>query len=247
MIFYNSSASALFCNKNIRFFLTDRFGGVSKEAFYSLNLGKNTNDNVVETNKNIIKQYLKINKLHYVNQIHQTNIIVLDSTSNEFLGDGDGILSSTPNLYAMVSIADCNPILLYSHKNATFALLHAGRKGLEQNIISKATNLINSNDIIAFVGVSIRQCCYEINGDLLKSYQSSRPKYLQYRNKKYYLDMVSMIKDDFSANHIQQVEIMEHCSCCDERFFSYRRQKECGRFALIASISNNTNNISHKF
>ncbi|RAX51793.1 hypothetical protein CCY99_08310 [Helicobacter sp. 16-1353] len=234
MIFYASNKSSIFCNKNIDFYLTDRFGGVSKPPFSSFNLGENTNDSNVYKNKAILKKFLQTETIFYLNQVHSDKIIPLNNNIDELLGDGDGIICDKKNQFAMISVADCNPIILYDWDR--FAILHAGRVGLERNIITKATTLLNTKNIYAFVGVGIKKCCYEINGKLLESYKKHNAKYLHLRDNKYYLDMEMIIKDEFLQNGIRDFEIMPQCSCCNDSFYSYRRQKECGRFALIARL-----------
>lgn len=238
MIAYTSKHSKLFSKTNLHFILTDRYGGVSENQFYSLNLGLNTKDNNVIKNREIFKNEMQINKLYYINQEHGNKIIHLkkQNSNNEYLGYGDGIICNTQNLYTMITIADCNPIILFSQKKQVFTLLHAGRAGLEKKIITNASKLINSNDTIAFIGASIRKCCYEINGELLEIYNNKYSKFLTYINNKYYLDMITMIKDELSANNIYEFEILEQCTCCNDIFFSYRRDKECGRFALVCAI-----------
>lgn len=232
MIFYTNKENSIF--KNIEFYLTNRFGGFSKYPFESFNLGHNTSDSYVSKNFDKLKKSIKANKIFYLNQIHSSKILNLSSLNNECLGDGDGIICEEKNQFAMINIADCNPIILYT-KNK-FAILHAGRAGLEKQIITKAIKKLDSQNICAFVGVGIKKCCYEINGELLESYKLDRNKYLVYRNKKVYLDMEMMIKDEFLQNGINNFEIMPQCSCCNDSFYSYRRQRECGRFALIARL-----------
>lgn len=237
MIAYTSIDSKLFNKKNIFFLLTNRNGGISKPPFNSLNLGLNTPDFNVEQNRQILKDKLQTNNIYYLNQEHGNKILTLTKNNKkEFLGNGDGIICNDKNLYAMVSIADCNPIILFSQKKTIFAILHAGRAGLEKNIITNAAKLINSDDIIAFVGASIRKCCYEIDGLLLENYKKNYQNFLINKNGKFYLDMILMIKNEFNQNNITQYEIIDKCTCCDNNFFSYRRDRECGRFALICAI-----------
>ncbi|RDU62899.1 polyphenol oxidase family protein [Helicobacter sp. MIT 14-3879] len=234
MIAYSSKDSILFKDKPINFYLTDRFD--NKNGILNLNI----NDISFSKNFLCLNTFLKTDKIHYLKQIHSNKIISLNTNSPILLGEGDAIFCSQPNLYAMVFVADCNPILLYTkHK---FILLHAGRAGLEQNIISKAflylkqKNNFLESEIIAFVGASIRSCCYEINGELLQIYKQKYNKYLSFRNNRYYLNMIDFIEDEFRLNGITNFEIYPKCTCCDDSFFSYRRDRFCGRFCLIASL-----------
>ncbi|MDE6886268.1 MAG: polyphenol oxidase family protein [Helicobacteraceae bacterium] len=236
MIATSSDESRLFKDSNIKFILTNRLSGFSENGFESLNLGNNTNDSLVESNKFLLKSHLKTNKIHFINQIHSNKILTLQSTSNELLGDGDGIFCANKGQFAMVCVADCNPILLYSKAKNCFTLLHAGRAGLEQKIIQKACELIDSSDIIAFVGASIRECCYEIDGELLEFYKKEYSDFLVAKGSRFHLDMIAMIKSEFRNFGIKNFEIYPKCTCCRKEFFSYRRDKNCGRFALICAL-----------
>lgn len=234
MIAYSSSKSSVFADTNIEFYLTDRFDGVSQGSFESFNLGENTNDIYVKDNKKILKNFLHTDKIFYLKQIHSDKIITFQNQNDELLGEGDGIVCEIPDKYMMITIADCHPILLYTkHK---FAILHAGRAGLEKRIISKAIHLLKPHQIYAFVGVGIKKCCYEIKGDLLQSYKQHHSQYLVRYDTRFHLDMSQMIKNELTSNNITNIECLEKCSHCNTHFYSYRRNKDCGRFALIAKL-----------
>lgn len=133
-------------------------------------------------------------------------------------------------------MADCHPIILYSSKNHAFALLHAGRVGLEKNIIKNAAKMLSANDLIAFVGAGIRECCYEISGDLLAKYKCEKSEFLCEKNARFYLNMTKMIEAQFSEIGVKKFEILNKCTKCSDEFYSYRRNKACGRFGLICAL-----------
>ena len=260
MIYFSSQDSAIFRDLGVDFWLTDRFGGVSKPPFESLNLGINTQDSRVFDNHAILKAHLNAKKFFYLNQIHGDDIVVLGESSGANLGENldentpnlggknqhlgcqnlgcaDGILCAKRGVFAMICVADCHPVLLFARDLGVFALLHAGRKGLEKRIITKAAKMLDSREIAAFVGVGIKKCCYEISGDLLETYAATAPQFLCESGGKIHLDMAAMIELELESCGIREVEMMSECSCCDERFFSYRRSGGvCGRFALVARL-----------
>ncbi|MDI6840818.1 MAG: polyphenol oxidase family protein [bacterium] len=89
--------------------------------------------------------------------------------------DGDGLITDKRNLALSVLVADCIAISLY-HPNGIIGILHAGRKGTEKGILSKALQKIKTEfgvsiaDINIIFSPSICTKCYEV--DLWKNNES---------------------------------------------------------------------------
>lgn len=166
--------------------------------------------------------------------------------SEALVGQGDGMICDNPNLVLMSMVADCNPILVYSPIKNVFALLHAGRIGVCQKILTHAILLLKSNygvdlcDILVFIGASIRKCCYIIGKDLaMQIINEFGAKHVIYDGNQYRLDMIGLLRDELSELGVtySQVEIHDCCTCCNEAYFSYRREGLTGRFGLFASLN----------
>lgn len=245
-IFYHSTSSPLFDKTNISFALTSRYEGKSLPPYESLNLAYHVGDKPINVDKNrkIIQDIFAPNKkIIWMNQTHSD--IVLDVSIGEnkdgFLGTADAMICSEKNLLCMVMVADCNPILIYDQKKQIFALIHAGREGLVKSIINKTIKKMTGpyqskpQDMLVFVGASIRKCCYEISKDLALSFDKS---HLIVKNSTYKLDLISLVKSQLKECNVlsQNIEILPTCSCCEESLFSYRREHITGRFALLATL-----------
>ncbi len=257
-IFYDDSHSKLFKSHKIRFILTSRLSGSSKSPYESLNLGYHTGDNqtfVRANRQSIMLEFFPNKTLLWLNQIHSNRILeskIIKSKSVRhklknteiLLGNGDGILCADSRFVALVMVADCNPILIYDPKLHIFCLLHAGRAGVCLKILTKALQKMHAlgsqtNDLLIFIGASIRVCCYEISQDLAKDIASKFSlKYLIKRDNRIFLDLIAMLKDECQENGIDSthIEILPVCSCCEENLFSYRRESITGRFGLFASL-----------
>ena len=255
-----SSSIELFKDSNLSFILTDRHGGVSLSPYESMNLAYHVGDRAddVKRNRDIVMESFPKKTLLYLNQIHSNTIISVKKDSyatysnaekigeNDrnfrdseiMLGDGDGFICNDSSVACIVRVADCNPILLYYQKSGVVAQLHAGRVGLYNNIIKNCLDImafeygISQEDLWVFVGASIRKCCYEIGRDLASSFKD----FVDIRKNAYYLDMLPLILRDIK--HVAHKEILHTCTCCDSNYFSYRRERNTGRFALIATLEN---------
>ncbi|MBX7490920.1 polyphenol oxidase family protein [Helicobacter sp. Faydin-H64] len=189
-------------------------------------------------NRSIAIAPLPLENLAYLNQIHGSEII--QAQSGGFLGNGDGILITQKNIIGMVMVADCNPILLYAMQKKILILLHAGRVGLQNGILMQALDLLQKrfhscpNSIFVYVGPSIRNCCYKVGEDVFKEGILEKGRIV--RNGELYLDLIAVIKAQLESYRLKNYTIAPQCTCCDSNFFSYRRNLNCGRFALFAHL-----------
>lgn len=245
-IFYHSTKSPLFSKTNISFALTSRYEGKSLPPYESLNLAYHVGDEKINVDKNrkIIQDIFCPNKeILWMEQTHSDTVLIADRQhyKDGFVGIGDAMVCNDKNITCMVMVADCNPILIYDQKKQIFALIHAGREGLVKSIIYKTIEKMRSlhqskpQDMLVFVGASIRKCCYEISKDLALSFDKS---HLIVKNSTYKLDLISLLESQLKECDIlsQNIEILPTCSCCEESLFSYRREHTTGRFALLATL-----------
>lgn len=124
-----------------------------------------------DQNITFLKQRLNCEEIITAKQIHSDNIEIVKK-NKYFYDNTDAIISNLPNSTLLMNFADCVPIILYSKKDNTGAVIHAGWRGTALNIALKtAKKMIDSfnispNDIIAIIGPSIGKCCFETNEDV---------------------------------------------------------------------------------
>lgn len=174
-----------------------------------------------------------------------TTILYHQQSHEILLGSADGIICNDRNFIALIMVADCNPILLFCPKKNVFALIHAGRIGMCSLIVTNAINIlmqeynVSPSDILVFVGASIRQCCYEVGYDIASDIiVNFGNKYITQDNMTYKLDMIALLQDELDSMKICKInrEILPICTCCDNNYFSYRRDVNTGRFGIFATI-----------
>jgi len=211
------------------------------------NLAYHVNDdkkNIAQNRQNLKHKYnIPIENLKFMNQTHGCNIKVVTDNSQECMDDCDAIITNTLNLPLMVMVADCIPILMYDDKRNVIAAIHAGRNGTFLNIASKTAIFMrehfncNVENIKVVLGPSIQKCCYEVSSELEeiakksfgKEFTNNRLIDLQGINTKQLLDI------GFKSENIETSTICTKCS--GEKYFSYRIDSRCGRFAGIISLN----------
>lgn len=174
-------------------------------------------------------------KLIYMNQTHGANIEIVDENSSNLIENCDAIITQSPNLALMVMVADCIPIIIYDEKQKIISAIHAGRNSTFLKIAKKTAQIFidkfNSKpeNIKAVFGPSIQKCCYEVSPEMVKIVENSFGKeFVENRN----IDLQAINKMQLESLGIKNIEISNICTKCrGENYFSYRKEKNSGRFA----------------
>lgn len=244
--------------KEMLYYFTTRHGGVSKECFNSLNLGLGTNDNKC----NILKNYeilgdcinININDIVMTSQTHTANIMIVEEKDK---GKGilrkrdyeniDGLITNIKNIPIATTHADCVPLVLYDYRNKVIGVAHSGWRGTLKKIGEKMIQQMcmkfncNVNNIVAGIGPSLCQKCFEVDEDVAKMFINIDKNYEQFmykNNIKYYIDLWKIneylfIKNGITKENIQNSRLCTKCNM--DLFFSHRGQK--GERGIMASIA----------
>lgn len=108
-----------------------------------------------------------------------TNIVkcVDENNMNEKFENVDGLITNMHGIALVISLADCQGILLYDKNRQVIGNIHSGWKGTLSRIIENAINLMVSNyecnpkDIEAYITPSILKCCFEVDEDLKERFE----------------------------------------------------------------------------
>ncbi len=101
--------------------------------------------------------------------------------SNASPPEGDALLTDEPEVVLSVRTADCMPVLLVDSRRRAIAAVHAGWRGLIEEVIDKAVaemrRLFASRpfDLVAAVGSFIRPCCYEVGEEAVETFRRRFP------------------------------------------------------------------------
>jgi purine-nucleoside/S-methyl-5'-thioadenosine phosphorylase / adenosine deaminase len=96
--------------------------------------------------------------------------------------EGDALVTDEPGILLSVRSADCVPVLIADSKGSAVAAVHAGWKGMLGGIVEKTVGemrrLFGSRPgaLIAAIGPSIRDCCYEVGQELHSSFCGRFPE-----------------------------------------------------------------------
>ncbi|WP_332060518.1 peptidoglycan editing factor PgeF [Bartonella sp. CB74] len=214
-----------------------RQGGVSKNLYHSLNVGKNSNDHPehIAQNRTLIANYfgVEVQNLITLHQIHSCEVVVVDKA---FIGKppkADALVTTTQDLVIGILTADCGPVLLSDPQAGVIAATHAGWRGSLNGIVEKTISVMEKqgakrHSITAVLGPCIGFCHYEVTSEFYDQFVDSHSKFQKYFLK---TDKVGHFNFNLWAFIMDQLkEAGVHASCLElctyqdeQRFFSYRR------------------------
>ena len=184
-------------------------------------------------NRIFLKNKLNCNEITTAKQTHSSNIEVIKD-KNFFYDDTDALISNTKNSLLLMNFADCVPIILYSRKDNTGAIVHAGWRGTATEILKKTImkmrNELNiqPKDITALIGPAIGKCCFETDYDVFRQLVKDKSNTQLYKeqNLKYYIDLKELNNIQLKELGVENIDICSYCTCCmSDIFFSYRKEK----------------------
>ncbi len=240
-----------------------RLGGVSKEHLYSMNLSFSRGD----VEENVRENFRRIGsaigfepeQMVFTDQTHTTNI---RKVTREDCGKGfsrerdyqdiDGLITNEPGVVLTTFYADCVPIFLVDPVHKAIGLSHSGWRGTVGKIGRETIRRMSeqygtkAEDLLAAVGPSICQDCYEVSRDVIERFEENFDSrfwpelFYEKPDGKYQLNL-------WRANEIllleagvpqKQISVTDLCTCCNpELLFSHRASKgQRGNLAAFLMI-----------
>ncbi|HVO75460.1 MAG TPA: peptidoglycan editing factor PgeF [Ignavibacteriaceae bacterium] len=197
--------------------------------YFNLSFSVGDDINIVKENRRLFFQSLGLaeNQIITQKQIHSDIIRLAEKRNSN--SESDALITDKNNFGLAVSAADCAPIFLYDKKNRIISAVHSGWRGTQKKILLKTLNRLSADfgskgeNLIAFIGPSIKQKNYQVGEDVAELFDS---KYLLKENDKYFLDIPLVNFDMLAGFGIKKENIEISSLCTFENSFllhSYRR------------------------
>ena len=223
----------------VRAFVTGRTGGVSPAPYDSLNLGDHVGDehtNVQENRRRVAETIgVEADRLVIVNQVHGRGVIAANEATSE--STGDVIIDYGDGFAVAVLIADCLPILLVDEDSPTLAVVHAGWRGLESNVIESAlANFEHRDAVHVFLGPCISAGAYQVGPEVAEHFTTVPGALTPDAGDRSRLDLRQIALAQLRALGVTDHHVTVTTQSTDggATFYSDRSARPCGRFALVA-------------
>lgn len=176
-----------------------------------------------------------------IRQVHGNKVLVIKDDyylKNRIVKNADGLITNVSNLPLVIRTADCLPVFIYDTKVECIGLVHAGWRGSLERILPNALKIMalemhsRMRDIRIFFGPAIRACCYRVGKEFVRYFSDSVIE----KNGGYYFDLADANKKQLFDLGVKEENVFDCgiCTCCDNRYFSFRREgKLAGRMISL--------------
>lgn len=224
---------------------TTRVGGVSDDHYASLNLAAHVGDAAaaVTENRKRLRTALKLpQEPLWLDQVHGAEVHVADGRAHrDEAPTADGIVSPDGRDVVAILTADCLPVLLCSSTNSEIGAAHCGWRSLAAGVLAETIAKMSSRpaDIMAWLGPCISQAAFEVGDEVrdifLAGIEDAIHCFDENDDGRWQADLPGLARLWLQAAGVEQVYDSKLCTYGDPgRFYSYRRDGQCGRMATFA-------------
>lgn len=165
--------------------------------------------------------------------------IVVEASSVAEIADAHWTETSKTGL--LVSTADCIPVMIYNRRTKQIAAVHAGWKGVANQIVFKtllqlSTKESTSKDFLIWTGPHIQQLSFEVKKDVLDfilaaSFGDNKNQHWISSDGKIFVNLLSILHTQMKAAVGSGFKLFELNSdtLLNPNYFSFRRDKTVGR------------------
>lgn len=179
----------------------------------------------------------------WLSQVHGTNIVA--ATHFDAPPAADGSTGHDAGYVCVVRTADCLPVLMCATDGSVFAAAHAGWRGLAAGVIENTLAKLDLDpaDLLVWLGPAISQPSFEVGDEVKEAFLLADPGasdcFEANSRRRWQADLYGLARRRLNAAGVRNIFGGDFCTYLDdERFFSYRRDPECGR--LVSFVGLNT-------
>ncbi len=244
---------------------TTRLGGVSKGYCSTMNISTTRGDDpeAVEENKRRLARAIgvRVEDMTFTHQTHTVNVAVVreEDRGKRFM-ETDGMVTDVPGICLVTFYADCVPLYLVDPVRKVIGLSHSGWRGTVNRMgritLEKMQEVYGTDpkDVVAAIGPSICQDCYEVSEDVIDRFKDSFSrkdwKELFYRKDtgKYQLNLWRANELIFQEAGIlpEHMAVTNLCTHCNPKLlFSHRTTGDKrGNLSALLALKEDANDRS---
>lgn len=224
----------------VRVVVTTRAGEYSPPPWAGFNLGANCGDDPqrVDRARQYVQQALGTDHPpHWLSQVHGTDVVSACCTETR----ADGTWTDDTSRPCVVLTADCLPVLLARRDGRAVAALHAGWRGLGNGILEVGVRRIAADGapLSAWIGPAISQPAYQVGNEVRDAFvmadaRAAAAFVADGQPGRWRMSLAGLAIQRLTDAGVTDIQGGELCTASDpERFYSYRRDGQTGRFASL--------------
>lgn len=226
--------------RNVHALSTTRAGGVSPGPYASLNLGEHVGDDpqAVAANRAQLQHSLGRAMPRWLQQVHGVRVAQDGDVTH---APADAAVTSRHDVACSIMTADCLPVIFCDRAGAKVGAAHAGWRGLSAGVLEATLRSMGAapEDVLAWMGPAIGPEAYEVGDEVRQTFvaHSAEAAGAFVPGKapgKWWCDLYMLARQRLEAAGVESIYGGGFCTFTDkERFFSFRRDGQCGRMATL--------------
>ena len=225
----------------VRALTTLRAGGVSRGGFAGLNLADHVGDEAqaVAHNRALLQTQLRLPRAPvWLQQVH--GVAVVDAAQPPAHAAADGSYSARAGVVCAVLSADCLPVLICDRAGTRVAAVHAGWRGLLNGVIEAGVAALQQppQQVLAWLGPAIGPRAFVVGAEVRAAFidadAAAAAAFVPQAAAHWHADLYALARQRLQRLGVHAVFGGGFCTWHDStRFFSYRREPQCGRMASL--------------
>ena len=183
-------------------------------------------------------------ELRFLNQVHGSAVVVARDVRDSSLPlDADAVIGNAAGDCCAIKTADCLPLLICAEDGCEVAAAHCGWRGVLAGIVENTVASLqsDSNRLLAWLGPAISQPAFEVGGEVRQAFVDSdgaaQECFIANARGRWQADLYGLARQRLARAGVEQVFGGNDCTYNDAgRFWSYRRDPECGRMVSFILI-----------
>jgi YfiH family protein len=230
---------------NVKALTTTRNGGFSVGVYASFNLADHVADDpeAVQKNRLLLRETLKLPaEPVWLNQVHGVRVIDAATAPDR---TADGSYTDQAGIVCAVLSADCLPVFLCDRGGAQVALVHAGWRGLAAGVIEQgvAAFRTSASELLVWLGPAIGPLAFEVGDEVRQRFIAHDPQsiaaFTANNRNRWHADIYALARLRLRNLGVDKIYGGNFCTAREqEKFFSYRRSRLCGRMASLIWCEN---------
>ncbi len=241
--------------------VTTRRGGVSLAPYDTLNVGLHVGDEVerVVTNRRRAAGAFGVGLDAWVcaRQVHGVGVAIVGHgdggrgtiCEDDAVADADVLVTTAAGVTLVIMVADCVPLALVDGEARVLAVVHAGWRGTAAGVVRTALDVMRGRGadvarVRAWVGPGVAAERYQVTDEVRDGLASAvAPDALDEAVARadgpghWLVDLAAANRQQLRLGGVADERIADcGLTTADERFFSDRAARPCGRFALLARL-----------
>ncbi len=177
----------------------------------------------------------------WLNQVHGADVVAAGRYDTP--PDADACVGGRTGDVCVVKTADCLPVLICSADGGEVAAAHAGWRGLVAGIIEAtiAAMAHAPRDLLVWMGPAISQPSFEVGDEVRAAFvetdREAAACFVANARGRWQADLYELARRRLAALGVTRVYGGQFCTFADkERFYSYRRNPDCGRMVSFVAL-----------